>query len=37
MPILTWLNDEDARKASGRVPYRLLEANLTLSYSEPNT
>jgi hypothetical protein len=25
MPILHWLNDEEARKTSSRVPYRLLE------------
>ena len=27
MPILHWLNDEEARKTSSRVPYRLLEAD----------
>jgi adenine-specific DNA-methyltransferase len=37
MPILHWLNDEEARKASGRVPYRLLEADAALSYGDPNT
>ena len=33
MPILHWLNDEEARKTSSRVPYRLLEADETLSYA----
>jgi adenine-specific DNA-methyltransferase len=37
MPILTWLNDEEARKTSSRVPYRLLEADETLSYGDPNS
>jgi len=37
MPILHWLNDEEARKTSGRVPYRLLEADDTLSYGDLNT
>jgi|GEM_PF-2488223 len=37
MPILTWLNDEEARKTSSRVPYRLLEADEALSYGDPNT
>lgn len=37
MPILHWLNDEEARKTSSRVPYRLLEADGTLSYGDPNT
>jgi hypothetical protein len=27
MPILHWLNDDQARKTSSRVPYRLLEAD----------
>lgn len=27
MPLLNWLNDDEARKASGQVPYRLLEAD----------
>ena len=36
MPILHWLNDEEARKTSSRVPYRLLEADETLSYGDPN-
>lgn len=37
MPILHWLNDEEARKTSSRVPYRLLEADETLSYGDPNS
>ena len=37
MPILHWLNDEEARKTSSRVPYRLLEAEAALSYGDPNT
>jgi len=36
MPILHWLNDEEARKTSSRVPYRLLEADETLSYGDSN-
>jgi adenine-specific DNA-methyltransferase len=36
MPILHWLNDEEARKTSSRVPYRLLEADETLSYASPS-
>ena len=27
MPILHWLNDEEARKTSSRVPYRLQRSN----------
>jgi len=34
MPILTWLNDDEARKISGRIPYRLLEADPALSYGD---
>ena len=37
MPILHWLNDEEARKTSSRVPYRLLEADGALSVGDPNT
>lgn len=37
MPILTWLNDEEARKTSSRVPCRLLEADETLSYGDPDS
>jgi adenine-specific DNA-methyltransferase len=36
MPILHWLNDEQARETSNRVPYRLLEADAVLSYGDPN-
>lgn len=35
MPILHWLNDEEARKTSSQIPYRLLEADTKLSYSSP--
>src|SRR3972149_4900693 len=34
MPILHWLNDEEARKTSSRVPYRLLEADPKLSFGD---
>jgi adenine-specific DNA-methyltransferase len=37
MPILTWLNDDEARQISGRIPYRLLEVDPALSYGDPNT
>jgi adenine-specific DNA-methyltransferase len=37
MPILHWLNDEQARETSNRVPYRLLEADAALSYGDPNS
>jgi adenine-specific DNA-methyltransferase len=37
MPILHWLNDEDARKQSGKLPYRLLEADPALSYGDEET
>jgi adenine-specific DNA-methyltransferase len=37
MPILHWLNDEEARKVSSQIPYRLLEADPTLSYGDPDT
>lgn len=36
MPILHWLNDEEARKTSSRVPYRLLDADDAHSYGDPN-
>lgn len=36
MPILHWLNDDEARKTAGQVPYRLLEADKELSFGEPN-
>lgn len=32
MPILHWLNDQEARRASGRVSYRLIEVDAALSY-----
>jgi len=32
MPILHWLNDQEARRASGRVSYRLIEVDAELSY-----
>jgi adenine-specific DNA-methyltransferase len=37
MPILHWLNDEEARKVSSQIPYRLLEPDPTLSYGDPDT
>lgn len=37
MPILHWLNDEEARKTSSRIPYRLLEADGKLSYGDANS
>lgn len=37
MPILHWLNDEEARKTSSRVPYRLLEADGGLSVGDSDT
>jgi adenine-specific DNA-methyltransferase len=37
MPILTWLNDDEARKISGRIPYRLLEVDSTLPYGDPES
>jgi hypothetical protein len=35
MPILTWPNDDEARKISGRIHYRLLEADPAFSYGDP--
>lgn len=35
MPTLAWLNDDEARKISGLIPYRLLEADPVLSYGAP--
>jgi len=35
MPTLHWLNDEEARKQSRQIPYRLLEADATLSAPLP--
>ena len=37
MPILHWLNDEEARKISGQLPYRLLDAEPKLSYGDSET
>ena len=37
MPTLYWLNDEEARKQSGRLPYRLLEADPKLSSGDSET
>jgi adenine-specific DNA-methyltransferase len=37
MPILHWLNDEEARKSSSRVAYRLLETDAGLSYGAADT
>lgn len=31
MPLLNWLNDDEARKISARVPYRLLQHDPSLS------
>jgi adenine-specific DNA-methyltransferase len=37
MPILHWLNDQEARKTSSQIPYRLLEAENNLSFGDPNS
>ena len=37
MPTLHWLNDEEARKISSQIPYRLLEADSKLSYGDSET
>lgn len=37
MPILHWLNDEQARKTSSQIPYRLLEADTKLSFGDSNS
>ncbi len=37
MPTLHWLNDEEARKTSSQIPYRLLEAEPKLSYGDSET
>jgi adenine-specific DNA-methyltransferase len=34
MPTLHWLNDEEGRKTSSQIPYRLLEADPKLSYGD---
>lgn len=36
MPILHWLNDEQARKTSSQIPYRLLKADTKLSFGHAN-
>lgn len=36
MPILHWLNDEEAPKTSTHIPYRLLEADSTLLREKRN-
>lgn len=37
MPILHWLNDDQARRATQGVPYRLLEEDVALSYGDLHT
>lgn len=37
MPTLQWLNDDEARRATRGVPYRLLEEDTTLSYGDPQS
>lgn len=37
MPILNWLNDEEARKTSSQIPYRLLEADPKHSFGDSNS
>jgi adenine-specific DNA-methyltransferase len=37
MPILHWLSDEEARKTSSQIPYRLLEADQKLSYGDSDS
>jgi adenine-specific DNA-methyltransferase len=37
MPILNWLNDNEARKISANIPYRLLEADPSLSFGAADT
>ena len=36
MPILEWLNKNEALNTSKKVPYRMLKANKELSYGEPS-
>ena len=36
MPILSWLNKDEAVKAAQKVPYRLLEGVPELSHGESN-
>ncbi len=35
MPILDWLNKNEAVKTAANVPYRLLEPVVDLSYGDP--
>lgn len=35
MPLLQWLNDDEARSQANQVPYRLLEEQPKLSYGDP--
>ena len=37
MPILNWLNDDQARKISANIPYRLLEADPNFSFMAADT
>lgn len=37
MPILHWLNDEEARKTSSQLPYRLLEAEPKNSFGDSDS
>jgi adenine-specific DNA-methyltransferase len=37
MPILHWLNDEEARKTSSQLPYRLLEVDKKLSQGDSDS
>jgi adenine-specific DNA-methyltransferase len=37
MPILHWLNDEEARKTSSQIPYRLLEAEQKNSFGDSDS
>ena len=37
MPTLSWLNDDEARRAARDVPYRLLEEDPALSYGDPHS
>ena len=36
LPTLHWLNVDEARRAAGDVPYRLLEEDPALSYGDPD-
>jgi len=37
MPTLTWLDDEQTRKAKMAVPFRLLKESQALSYGDKNS